>query len=329
MKKPNKCTYYITDCTNPYKNLAMEELLFSQIKPGEVLLYLWQNDNTVVIGRNQNAWRECRLEAFAAQNGHLVRRLSGGGAVYHDMGNQNFTFIAPLDLYDVERQTEVIRLAARAFGIEAERSGRNDIHADGKKFSGNAFHQTADTAFHHGTILISSDMGSLAKFLAPSPEKLESKGVKSIRSRVINLTELSPDVTPASMRDELLTAFAAVYGITPEPLDLSRIDNAKLESLTAHYADDNWRLGEMSEFDYSFRRRFSFGELEVQLSVRNGLVSEAKVYSDAMDAPWVKELEKSLIGAAFTTTALAWAVPDSQNIDDKQEVAEFLLGMTL
>jgi len=325
-----KCTWYVTDCTDPYENLAREELLFSQIQPGEILLYLWQNDNTVVIGRNQNAWRECRLETFSAQNGRLARRLSGGGAVYHDMGNQNFTFIAPHDLYDVECQTEVIRLAVNAFGINAERSGRNDIQADSKKFSGNAFHRGKDAAFHHGTILISSDMGRLSKFLAPSPEKLEAKGVKSVRARVINLAELNPDITPKGIRAAILDAFDKVYGVAPQPLNPSRIDPEKLKQLTARYADDDWRLGRMSEFDYSFRRRFSFGELEFHFSVQNGNITEARVYSDAMDALWVKELENSLASTPFNTAALAAAVPNnSQSEDDAAEVADFFREMTL
>jgi len=325
-----KCTWHITDCTDPYENLALEELLFSQIQPDEVLLYLWQNDNTVVIGRNQNAWRECRLEAFSAQNGRLARRLSGGGAVYHDMGNQNFTFIAPHNLYDVARQTEVIRLAVNAFGINAERSGRNDIVADGKKFSGNAFHRGSDASFHHGTVLISSDMSRLSEFLAPSPEKLEAKGVKSVRARVINLTELSPDITPESVRTAILDAFAEVYGVTPELLELSRIDPAKHRELAARYAEDEWRLGRMSEFDYSFRRRFSFGELEFHFSVQNGLVTEATVYSDAMDALWVKELEKAFVSVPFNTMSLSQAVPDNpQSGGDADEVAGFFREMTL
>lgn len=323
-----KCYYYITDSVNPYRNLALEEWFFREIRPGEVVLYLWQNDNTVVIGRNQNAWRECRLEEFSAQSGRLARRISGGGAVFHDMGNQNFTFLAENDLYDVTRQTEVIRLAAREFGIDAQRSGRNDILAGDRKFSGNAFHRTQKASFHHGTILISSDMGRLSRFLAPSPEKLQAKGVESVRARVVNLCELNPLVTPAAMRETLLEAFGKVYGVTPEPYPFEeRMRPESLSELTERYESDAWRLGRLSAFTWEMRRRLSFGELEFQLQVEDGVVKKARVYSDAMDADWVETLGAALVGCSFTGEALADAVPTSPHyLEDREEVAQFFRG---
>lgn len=321
-----KCYYHITESTAPYRNLALEEWFFRAARPGEVLLYLWQNDNTVVIGRNQNAWRECRLEEFSAQSGRLARRISGGGAVFHDLGNQNFTFLADNDLYDVARQTEVIRLAARAFGIDARRSGRNDILAEDRKFSGNAFHRGGQASFHHGTILISSDMGRLGRFLAPSPEKLRAKGVESVQARVVNLCELSPGLTPAAMREALLTAFGQVYGARPEPYPLEeRLRPEDLAALTERYGSEAWRLGRLSAFTWELRRRLSFGELEFQLQVENGVVREARVYSDAMDADWVEALGTALVGCPFTGEALSGAVPVShQSPGDREEVAACL-----
>ena len=321
-----KCYYHITDSTNPYHNLALEEWLFRAVRPGEVVLYLWQNDNTVVIGRNQNAWRECRLEEFSAQSGRLARRISGGGAVFHDMGNQNFTFLAENDLYDVERQTEVIRLAAREFGIDAQRSGRNDILAGDRKFSGNAFHRTQGASFHHGTILISSDMGRLGQFLAPSPEKLQAKGVESVRARVMNLCELNPRVTPAAMREALLDAFGRVYGAVPEPYPFEeRMEPEGLGTLMERYESETWRLGRLSAFTWEMRRRLSFGEVEFQFQVEEGVLKAAQVYSDAMDADWVEALGAALVGCAFSGEALAEAVPLSlHNPGDGEEVAQCL-----
>ena len=321
-----KCYYHITDSTNPYRNLALEEWFFRAVRPDEMVLYLWQNDNTVVIGRNQNAWRECRLEEFSAQSGRLARRISGGGAVFHDLGNQNFTFLAENDLYDVERQTEVIRLAARKFGINAQRSGRNDILAGDRKFSGNAFHRTREASFHHGTILISSDMERLGQFLAPSPEKLQSKGVESVRARVVNLCELNPEVTPAAMREALLEAFGQVYGVRPEPYPFAeRMQIEALAVLTERYESEAWRLGRLSAFTWELRRRLSFGELEFQLQVEDGIVKTARVYSDAMDADWVEALGAALAGRPFTGEALAEAVPPSLHAPgDREEVTRCL-----
>ena len=317
--------YYIHQGTNPYENLALEELLFESLGEDEVILYLWQNDNTVVIGRNQNPWRECRLEAFTAQSGRLARRLSGGGAVFHDLGNQNFTFLAPNSHYNVSRQLEVIQKAVSLFGMTAENSGRNDILVNGRKFSGNAFHKTAKAAFHHGTILINSDMARLGEFLAPSPEKLQAKGVESVRARVINLQEESPAVTPAAMRAALVDAASRVYHQTPQPLPTERIDRPRWQALTEKYESDQWRLGRLSQFSYELRHRFDFGELELLLSVENGLVQEAKVYSDAMDAGWVQVLEQSLKGKPFTAAGLSRAVPRAQDAPTiSQQVAAYL-----
>ncbi|MEG1126893.1 MAG: lipoate--protein ligase, partial [Oscillospiraceae bacterium] len=174
------------DGTNPYRNLAVEEFLTDNVPAETCILYLWQNAKTVVIGNNQNAWQECKTQALHEDGGHLARRLSGGGAVFHDDGNLNFTFILPRDDFDIARQSEVIMRAVSSFGVCVERSGRNDILANGQKFSGNAFFRRRNSAYHHGTLLINVDMQNLSHYLNVSAAKLESNGVKSVKSRVCN-----------------------------------------------------------------------------------------------------------------------------------------------
>ncbi len=316
-----KLKVFITDCTDPYRNLAAEELLLRYVQPGEVILYLWQNDNTVVVGRNQNAWRECKLDAFDAAQGKLARRLSGGGAVYHDMGNQNFTFIAHNELYGVARQSDVICLAAQKFGIQATRNGRNDIIAENRKFSGNAYYSTVNVSYHHGTILLSSNIAKLSEFLTPSKAKLQAKGVESVSSRVVNLCELAPDITPEGMRRALISSFEEVYGCGIEHIDDSVLDEVEWQKLTEHYGSRQWTLGRLSEFNRQFQTRLSFGEVELQITVSDGVIKAATMYSDAMNADWVDAVAGTLQGCRYSSASIGEQLANLSI--DKEQTAEF------
>ena len=199
--------YFESETMDPYVNLATEEFLLKHCGPDQSILYLWQNQHTVVIGKNQNAWKECRIGAIEKAGGHIARRLSGGGAVYHDLGNLNFTFITGRAHYDVAGNMEVIRKAVASFGIDARKTGRNDLEANGHKFSGNAYFEGAKTCYHHGTLMIDVDLSKLKDYLNVSQAKLQSKGVESVRSRVVNLRELEPTITIEGMKEAMKVAF--------------------------------------------------------------------------------------------------------------------------
>ncbi|HWQ58414.1 MAG TPA: lipoate--protein ligase, partial [Clostridia bacterium] len=322
-------SFYLGDSFDPWRNLAAEEIMFDD--PGEgMTLYLWQNANTVVIGRNQNAWRECRAQLLEEEGGRLARRTTGGGAVYHDLGNLNFTFACGRGLYDLARQTSVILEAVRALGVDAGFSGRNDlITADGAKFSGNAFRFSKTSALQHGTLLVAVEMERLARYLAPSPEKLRAKGVESVRARVKNLSEYGAHIKIDSVRDAVVRAFEAEYG-PYEARAVRGLDEKKLASLTARNASWAWRMGATPQFDVCIETRFAWGSLEVQLCVEGGAVAHASVYSDAMDEAFVRLIAPALEGVRLEGAALAGRIQkfNSENMELAADIAAWLSSKT-
>ena len=294
--------------TNPHRNLAIEEYLTDTVPEDTLIVYLWQNKHTVVIGRNQNAWAECRTAELERDGGTLARRLSGGGAVYHDMGNLNFTFSLRTEDYDLRRQQSVIVEACRMLGIPAEISGRNDILTNGCKFSGNSFYSHNGCSFHNGTLLLSVDMANLGKYLTPSKVKLESKGVASVRSRVINLTELVPTLSVAQMADAMVKAAEKVYGLEAKTLSEADFDEAEIEKRYQRFSSFDWNYGKSVPCSFECAKRFSWGEVTIQLAVKNGLCEDAAVYSDAMDAEFAAPLAKALAGCRFHPDALCACV---------------------
>ncbi len=294
--------------TDPWYNLSLEEYLLKGIKAGEVTLYLWQNNNTVVIGRNQNAWKECRYKKLTADGGSLARRLSGGGAVYHDLGNLNFTFIMDRELYDLKKQLEVILRAVREMGIEAYFSGRNDlIAADGRKFSGNAFYFSGQGAYHHGTILVDTNFTKLVTFLQISSEKIKSKGIESVRSRVINLKELNKDLTINRMKEAMVESFKSSYidslNEGKGELEVQQVDpeiEKKLKGLYQKYSSWEWCFGQTPGFDIAFENRFDWGGFEMGFSLKKGIIEKSIIYSDALDADLIQEMAASLEGTVLS-----------------------------
>ena len=299
-----KLSYIISDQTIPYKNIALEEYLLWNVEKDECIFYLWQNRRTVVIGVNQNPWKECHVKELEQDEGFLARRLSGGGAVFHDLGNLNFTFLVREEDYDLERQLDVIVRAVAKFGIHAERSGRNDILTDGKKFSGNAFLNTRGHCYHHGTLLMDVDMANLSRYLNVSYAKLQSKGVDSVRSRVINLKELAPEMTIETLQNALIEAFGEVYGGTPVQLPNDLIDKAQVEQAAEKFASWEWRLGRKLPFTAEYNNRFEWGDLTLQFCVEGGIIKDAIAYSDGMETDFIKAIGAALKGIVFSSSEI-------------------------
>ncbi len=302
---------YCSETFDPYYNLATEQYLLESLEPGCCILYLWQNQNTVVIGRNQNPWMECRTGLLEQEGGHLARRLSGGGAVFHDLGNLNFTFLVNAEDYDLDKQLDVILTALNTLGIPAVRSGRNDILTDGRKFSGNAFYKHQGRAYHHGTLLVEADMEKLSRYLTPSKAKLSSKGVDSVRSRVVNLKEICPELTIDRLKAALLSAFSQVYGL-PAPILCSKdLELTAIHELDAHYRSWDWLYGRKIPLTFSCEGRFSWGGIRLELLVDEGIVKDCRVYSDSMDWSAAPTLEKALLGCDFRLEELCGRISEA------------------
>ena len=316
--------------TNPYWNLALEEYLFDTVPQGTCILYLWQNRKTVVIGRNQNSRKECRLDALEKDGGFLARRLSGGGAVFHDLGNLNFTFLVQDPDYQVQKQLSVIQAAVRRFHLQAEISGRNDVTVDGRKFSGNAFYHSGSRHYHHGTLLLSCDTAQMARYLNPDPIKLQAKGVSSVRSRVVNLCELAPSVTVESMKQAMRQAFEEVYGLPSRFLSLP--PEEELAPRKEKFASFAWRIGQEPAFAWQGPNvRFSWGCAQLGMEVAGGVIQKAVLYTDSMDPSLAEVLGKVLTGVVFSPAAVCTALREQESTYPEQslplrELSELFAG---
>ena len=299
---------------DPYYNLALEKYLLDSVAPDACILYLWQNENTVVIGRNQNPWAECAVSRLEEDQVKLARRLSGGGAVFHDLGNLNFTFLVSEENYDLDRQLSVIELMCLSFGISAARSGRNDILVDGKKFSGNAFFTSKGRSYHHGTLLINADTTKMSQYLNPSKAKLSAKGVASVRSRVVNLKELCPSLTTAKVKQEMIRAFSAIYGLETEYFTIADSDMPTILEAAEHMGDWNWTYGTPLPCALSFGAKFDWGEISCNLNVASGIIQQCQVFTDAMDWTLAVKLEESLTGCRFTLADMQHSIMDNTHI---------------
>lgn len=328
--KEMKTRIVYSNTNSPYFNLAYEQFLIDDIADDEMAFYLWQNAHTVVIGKHQNAWLEVNTELLENEKGRIARRSSGGGAVYQDMGNVNFTFACASENQDLDRQLNVIIGALKSLGIDAEFSGRNDIVAEGRKFSGNAFFLGRNRYIHHGTLMLDVDTSLMGRYLNVSKKKLESKSVKSVKSRVINLKELAPELSVKKLMVALSMAFEDEYG---KALTISEVgegfDNDKLKALVTEYESWDWIYGRSPNFDYSFENRFAWGGIEFNFLVKDGKIVEAKLYSDAMSTLFIDDLQALFVGVSFDKTSIksalkAYGEKEEQNSAMTEDISNWI-----
>ncbi|MDR2182593.1 MAG: lipoate--protein ligase [Clostridiales bacterium] len=304
--------YYESKSTDPYFNLALEQYLFDNVITQNIFM-LWQNDNTIVIGKNQIAEAEISRPFVEAHDIKVARRLSGGGAVYHDMGNLNFTFIVPEgDDINFQYFCRPVMKTLAQFGVTAEARGRNDITIDGKKFSGNAQYRKKGRVMHHGTIMFNSDLETLQAALTPTENKLQSKGVSSVRSRVTNISEhFGVDITLEKFKDALAKNVLPHDYATYEPTDEEIATITQLRDNL--YSTWQWNFGASPRYAVQKRRRVeNCGTLEFYLKVAQGKLVAFECYGDYFGNRPYQELSELLSGCELRPEVMAAALT---NID--------------
>ena len=292
----------VNNHTDPRINLAVEEYVLNYLDPSEEYAILWQNEPTVVIGRNQNTLAEVNSSFIKERGIHVVRRLSGGGAVYHDLGNLNFTFIVDAEkerVSNLEYFTRPVIQALASLGVQAEFSGRNDITIDGKKFSGNAQYWSKGRLLHHGTILFNSDLSVVQEALNVKADKLQSKGVKSVRSRVTNIYPYLKSPITIEEFKEILWKYLIPDGEGREYI-LSEEEWAIVHRIKEErYARWDWNYGASPECEIEKEARFTGGKLELKFNVKDGLIQDLHIFGDFFGRKDVRELAQLLNGKQY------------------------------
>lgn len=306
---------------DPFLNRAVEQYLTEHQEEGVVTMYLWKNQRTVVIGYNQNPYAECNVKLLLDEGGHLMRRGTGGGAVYHDLGNINFSFIADKKLYDVKKQLSVIQNALLGYGLETEISGRNDLTCQGRKFSGNAFAKGTTNNLHHGTILIMTDGAMMQRYLIVDKAKLLKNGVKSVASRVVNLNELVPELTSENIKQPLIEAFEKTYEGKASVLDFNNLaQTPEVQDIKERISSYEFLFGRWEQFKTTKKSRFAWGGVEIALKVdeANATIKDIQIASDCLDTESITVAETLLMGASTKITP---------TFDSDNEIIKDIVGL--
>ena len=323
---PSKLQFYISDSRDVYYNLACEAYLTSHVGPDTVIIFLWRNDKCVVIGRNQNAYSECCLDAIRKDGVQIARRLSGGGAVYHDLGNLNFSFIAQKSAYSLECQYEIIAAAIKSFGLSCKKSGRNDLLIDGAKFSGNAYYKDGEHHCHHGTLLIKLDTKKISKYLQTNMRKLKSNGVSSHKSRVTNLQSKCSRINTETLSLALIEAASEVYLVNASASDILQ-DSVEIDKRRKHFASEDWIFGSKTNLKCLASNRFSWGEISVLIEAKANIIKNIKIESDMLLVDIAAKIEKCLLNVRLTSADISNALfgINAKTEDEKQIISDIFL----
>ena len=310
--------FLLLHSTDPYHNLAVEEYLFE--KTQDDIFILWQNDKTVVIGKNQNI--NCELDFdFVKENGiKIARRITGGGAVYHDLGNLNYSFISSRDKEGIDFAyfTKPIIEALKALGVDARLSGRNDIEVEGKKISGNAQYSKNGRTLHHGTLLFDTELSVLSSALHVDEEKIKSKAIKSTRSRVTNLKSFIPIKDINEFIDYICCYIVNKYS----PEIISEPNDKYISELEQRNSSEEWlfpKSSYLSAFTVRKKKKYDFGIVDVELYMKGDIISDVKIYGDFFGTKDISELSEKLSGNSLCSI---------NSILEDINISDYILGMT-
>ncbi|RBP83690.1 lipoate--protein ligase [Marinomonas rhizomae] len=327
----------LSHSNDPHFNLAVEDCIFRSMSADQRVLFLWRNADTVVIGRSQNPWKECNINKMEQDKIHLARRQSGGGAVFHDLGNTNFTFMAGKPEYSKEVSTEIVLQGLKKLGIEGYANGRNDlVVGEGeamRKFSGSAYKETKDRGFHHGTLLLHADLSRLANYLNPDVKKLQSKGITSVRSRVTNLDSLYPQINHQLVCDAIVESFCEYFGEMPTIEEISPEALPDLPGFVEKFAQQqswDWNFGKSPQFTHALDERFKWGGVEIHLDLSSAKITAAQTFTDSLFPDPIEQLAEKLVGVTYKPDSIAVCVdslienfPDHKN--DLEEMRDWLV----
>lgn len=322
--------------TDPRINLAIEEYALRHLPMDESYLLFYINEPSIIIGKNQNTIEEINAQYVQEKGIHVVRRLSGGGAVYHDLGNLNFSFITKDDgqsFHNFRKFTEPVVRALNELGVECELTGRNDIQVGERKISGNAQFMTRGRMFSHGTLLFDSEIEHVVSALKVNPEKIQSKGTKSIRSRVANISELLRE--PLTMEEFRRQLLLRIFGMEPEAVPQYKLTEADWEKIyeisKERYQNWDWNYGRSPKSNIRNSRRFPIGIIDVRLLIEEGYIRELTIYGDFFGVRDVKELTEQLVGIRYDEESIRTALAgcDVTPYFGKLELDEFIALLLL
>lgn len=302
--------------TDPYINLALEEYVLKNFGEEDTYLLFYINAPSIIVGKNQNSIEEINTDYVDENNIKVVRRLSGGGAVYHDEGNLNFSFITKDDgdsFHNFAKFTEPVVKALNSIGVPAKLEGRNDLLVEGRKFSGNAQFATKGRMFSHGTLMYDSEIEHVVSALNVKKEKIESKGIKSIRSRVANITEyLDEKISMEEFKQLILRSIFDVDDVLDVPrYELTDQDWEKVYEISRNrYQRWEWNFGKSPAYNKKVSHKFPSGLLDVRLYVKKGLIENCKIYGDFFGLGEIEDIEQKLIGIRHERNAMDKALKD-------------------